>query len=311
MTISLLAIYQSTIFSQCLSSVNPVGGTENITVLEKKSLRIILFYKYGESKQYYEGSKRSDFDLISKAYYNYCTALIGYGLTNKLTIETETGCFINKSQRYNVEPSYTLTGRGFSNFIVSSKYNLYSNHVKRIYYSISAGVKIPFSRNPQWADNVELPVEVQPTLGAYGFVFNSYYVKENSEKGLRFFITNRVETNLPNKQDYYLGTAIFNSFFVSKHLMFPWLKSDWTTIIQLRNEIRTPDRIEGKVKPSSGSVLFFIVPQVNYVLLEKWYLSVMVDLPVYQYFVGTQLGGGIGVTCSIARTINFTPAGNE
>jgi hypothetical protein len=68
--------------------------------------------------------------------------------------------------------------------------------------------------------------------------------------------------------------------------MFPWLKSDWTTIIQLRNEIRTPDRIEGKVKPSSGSVLFFIVPQVNYVLLEKWYLSVMVDLPVYQYFVG-------------------------
>lgn len=306
-----MLLSQVTVIAQCLSSVNPVGGTENITVLEKKSLRVILFYKHGEAKQYYEGSRHSDFNLISKAHYNYVSSIIGYGVGNKLTIETEAGYFINKSQVYDIQPTYTLTGKGFSNIIVSTKYNIYSNHIKRKYYSAAVGLKVPFSRSPQFANNVELPVEVQPTIGAYGFVFNSYYVKENSEKGLRFFITNRVETNLPNKQHYYLGTAIFNSFFVSKHLMFPWLKSDWTIIVQVRNEIRTPDKIKGIVKPSSGSMLFFLVPQINYVFREKWYVSTMIDVPVYQYFIGTQLGAGIGITFSLSRTISFKPLTSE
>ena len=289
--------------AQCLSSVNPVGGTENLLVLEKNSLRIISFYKYGEGKQYFEKDRHSDFDLIRKAYYNYLSGIIGYGLSNKLTLETEFGYFINKSQLYATQPEYTLTGRGFSNLVASAKYNLYTNHKKRIYYSAAAGFKIPFSRKSQQVNNVELPVEVQPTIGAYGLVLNSYFVKENSERALRFFITNRIETNFSNINDYQLGTAIFTSFYVSKHLMFQWLKGDWTTILQLRNETRTRDKISGSVKESSGGYVFLVAPQINYVLKEKWYLSAMLDIPVYQYFNGTQLGAGVGVTVSMSRAL--------
>ena len=56
--------------AQCLSSVNPVGGTNNLLVLEKKSLRVITFYRYGQGTQYYEKNNHSDFNLISKAYYS-------------------------------------------------------------------------------------------------------------------------------------------------------------------------------------------------------------------------------------------------
>jgi len=295
------------VLAQCLSSVSPVGGTENLLVLEKKSLRIITFYKYGEGKQYFEKDRHSDFDLIRKAYYNYLSGIIGYGISPKLTLETEFGYFINKSQIYATQPEYTLTGRGFTNLIATAKYNLYTNHMDRIYYSAAAGIKIPFSRTPQQVNNVELPVEVQPTIGAYGFVFSSYFVKENSEKALRLFITNRVETNLPNPDDYLLGTAIFTSFYVSKHLMFQWLKGDWTTILQLRNEIRTHDKISGRIKESSGGFIILLAPQLNYVVKEKWYLSAMVDVPVYQYFNGTQLGAGIGLTFSVSRSFNLGP----
>lgn len=297
--------YQAVVGAQCLSSVNPVGGTENLLVLEKNSLRIISFYKYGEGKQYFEGDRHADFNLIRKAQYNYLSGIIGFGLTHKLTLETEFGYYINKSQHYATQPEYTLTGRGLTNLVVSAKANLYTNHINRIYFSAAGGVKIPFSRTPQEVDNVELPVEVQPTIGAYGFVFSSYFVKENSARALRFFITNRVETNLRNPDDYHLGTAIFTSLFVSKHLMFQWLKGDWTTILQLRNEIRTRDQLSERLKESSGGYVLLVAPQINYVVKEKWYMSAMADIPVYQYFNGIQLGAGIGVTFSLSRTFNI------
>ncbi len=287
---------------QCLSSVNPVGGTDNLLVLEKGTIRIMSYYKYGEGTHYYEKDNHSDFDLITKAYYNYLSTMVGYGVSDRLTLEMESGYYFNKSQKYNTEPEFKLTGKGFSNIVISSKYNLFVNHDKRLYYSVAGGVKIPCSRNPQQVDHVELPVELQPTISAYGLVFNMALVKENSEKGTRYFFTNRVETNFKNYKDYHLGTAIFSSVFFSKHLMFSWLKGDWTTIIQIRNEVRCQDKISGMKKESSGGVLFFIAPQLNYVLAENWYLSGIVDVPFYQYFKGTQMGAGIAFTLSVSRS---------
>lgn len=296
---------QSHLLSQCLSSVNPVGGTENLLVLEKNTLRVIAFYKYGQGNQYYTGSKHADFDMVDKAFYNYLTSFIGYGLNNKLAVESEWGYFINKTQLYNTQPEYKLRGYGFSNLVLSARFGLYAENFKRIHLSMALGIKIPFSRNPQLVDYVELPVEVQPTLGAYGLVLNTAFVKESSGKGLRYFFTNRVETNFTNKNDYRLGTAIYSSAYISKHLMFSWVKGDWTAIMQLRSEIRLHDKISDHRKESSGSMLFFAVPQINWFIKEQWNLSAMMDIPVYQYFNGTQLGAGVGVTFSMARSFGL------
>ena len=292
---------------QCLSSANPVGGAENLLVLEKGSLRMISFYKYAQGTRYYETDHLSDFDMISKAYYNYLSLLAGYGLSNRITLESEAGFFFNKSQIYNVDPPSTLTGRGFSNISLTGKFNLYRNNVKRSYYSAGIGIKMPTSRKSRTANNVELPVELQPTLGSFGFIVNSSWVKEFSETGIRIFITNRMEAHFPNPDEYTLGTAFFNAVFVSKHIMLPRIRGDWTTILQVRNEIRTPDKISGDIKESSGGYLFFVTPQINHMVKEKWNLSVMADLPVYQHFRGTQLGAGLGITCIISRTFKIRP----
>jgi hypothetical protein len=290
---------------QCLSSVSPVGGTDNLLVQEKNTLRIISFYKYGQGTQYYENNKHSDFDLIRKAYYNYLSTIVGYGVSGKFTAELETGYFFNKTQIYELEPEYLLSGKGFSNFVLTGKHSLFSEPVKRIFLTGAAGIKIPSSRNPQLVNNVEIPVEVQPTIGACGFVANLTFVKENSESGIRYFIISRMETNAENKKKYKLGNSFFNSFYISKHLMFPWLKGDWTTIFQLRNEIRGYDKINGNKKSSSGSFLFFVAPQVNYVLNETWNISAMLDIPFYQNFNGTQLGAGPGLTFVFSRTFKL------
>ncbi|MCF8357573.1 MAG: hypothetical protein K9H26_02355 [Prolixibacteraceae bacterium] len=204
-----------------------------------------------------------------------------------------------------VEGDIELTGWGLSNLNFLLKYNFYSDLVKRVYFSSAAGIKVPASRKYQSVNYVELPYQLQPSQGAFGFILNSSFVKENSGQGIRYFITNRVELNGANQKNYIPGASIFTAFYVSKHLMFPWLKGDWTVILQLRNEIRLKDTDRSELNHSTGSCLFFAVPQINYVLNEKWNISAMVDLPVYQYFNGTQLGSGIGFSAVLSRTFRL------
>lgn len=291
--------------AQCLSSVNPVGGTDNLLVLEKNAFRVITFYKFGQGSRYYEGSEVSGFNLIDRAFYNYMSAILGYGIHPKVTLELETGYFFNKTQEYNVDDGYKLKGKGLSNFVLLVKNSLITDHVGRFYVNGTAGIKIPSSGRMQYVDNVRLPVEVQPTMGAFGSVLGASAVKEKSATGMRYFLTARWEAHGKNREDYRPGNNIFTSVYISKHLMYPWLKGDWTAIMQLKNEVRTRDRLLGQPKDSSGSVLFFLVPQINYVFREKWYISALVDVPVWQYFNGTQLGAASGLSFIVSRAFSL------
>ena len=296
-----VSFYYQLSFSQCLSSVNPVGGTSNLMVLQSKTIRTITFYKFNYGDQYYQENQPSDFDLINCAFYNYIGTILGYGITSRLTLETEAGYFINKTQQYNIEPAQKRRGYGFSNVIVSARYGIYGNNHRRLYFSASAGVKIPCSGSYQVVDGVELSEELQPTIGSCGLVFQSFLVKENSLRGLRYFLTNRLETNRANGKEFKPGTSFFTSVYISKHLMFQWLKGDWTTILQIRNEIRDKNKRESVPVEASGGILFFLSPQINFSIHETWNISLMGDIPVYHYLHGIQLGTKYGMTLSLSR----------
>jgi hypothetical protein len=300
-----VSVYSGT--AQCLSSVNPVGGSNNLLILEKHSLRVISFFRHNYGNQYYEGNKPSDFDLIESANYNYAGSVIGYGLADKITFETEIGYFFNKTQHYNTDPAYSLKGSGFSSAVLSTKISLLKDDIKRLFISTSLGVKIPFSTHPISRGGVELPIEVQPTNGAFGMVGQLFIVKEVPASGIRYFVTSRIESNTRNSLEYKLGTSFFSSFFFSKHLMFSWLKGDWTTILQIRNEIRNKDKTLTGLKESSGGSIFYTSPQINYFIKEKWNVSVIVDIPVYQYFNGTQLATKYGISMNFARDFKLQP----
>ncbi len=287
--------------AQCMCSANPVGGTENLLVLDKRSLRVISFYRYNYGNQYYEGNERSDLNLIYNANYNYIGNIIAYGLINRLTLETDIGYYINKTYKYNLDPPYILRGNGFSSAVLSAKYGLIKNNEKRFFLSTGFGAKIPFSKKFIIKDGVELPVELQPSTGALGILLQVFTVKENPLSGSRYFATCRVDINSENKKEYKLGTSIFSSLYYSKHLMFPWLKGDWTVIFQLRNELRKKDySINGRIE-STGSNIFYFSPQLNLFIKEKLNVSLMVDLPVYRYFNGTQIATKYGISLNLSR----------
>lgn len=293
-------------YAQCLSSSNPVGGTDNLVVLKKNTLLINLLESSAYSNQYNEGWKQSDYNLISDAYYNYIGFVCAYGISKSISIEAKTGYFANKTQIYNTTPEYKMKGNGLSGSIISGKFSLYSDTDKRLFYSLSSGIRIPSSRSYQEVNNVVLPIELQPDHGSWGAVLQSHLVKENSFKGIRYFLINKFETYLTNSEGYQPGCLLINSFFFSKHLMFAWLgKSEWTTIFQLRNEYRTHDILNNEKVKSSGSVLFFFTPQLTYSIHDKWNFSILTDIPLLQHFNGTQLRSEYSGTVSISRIIDF------
>lgn len=290
------------LYAQCFSSLNPVGGVSNLLVLEKKTLRLIGSYNYGLSNEYFEGHEKSDYSLVKRADYNYTGLILAYGVFKKVTLEAETGYFFSKT--YRLENS-TNTGYGFNNIIISPKFSLIASYDKRLFVSGSTGIKIPVTGELQKVDGVEVPHELQPSTHAPGYVVQAFIVKENSFKGLRYFLVARGEYNYKNKAGYKYGNYLSVSAYLSKHLMYNWIKGDWTTILQLRNEFRGKDNINDRVVESTGGYSLLLMPQINYTIKEKWNISLMGNIPVYQYFSGIQLATKFGIVLNFAGDFNF------
>lgn len=297
--------------AQCFASPgNPIAGSTNLGILDPHIVRVIGFYQFSASDRYYEGRHLSDYDpagAISSAYYNYSGLSIGYGLTRRFSIEADLGYFFNKTQEYRYL-DYRLSGSGLSNAVVSGKYNLYQDLVRRTELTVSAGPKLPFSTRPQVVDGVELPVDVQASTGNFGAVAQLFFVKEFDAISARLILMGRYENNFTeNRQGYRFGDAWISSLFFSKHLAnrYTDLTKDLTLILQARHEHRGRNLRHGNTVEYSGSNLFFVAPQLNYNLNYIWNFSVIFDVPVYQYYNGIQLANRFAVTFSVARDIGF------
>lgn len=284
--------FNNNINAQCFaSSGNPVGGSDNIGVMSKGVARVSSFYRYSYFNKYFENNKKYNGDkgILKSANYNYIGLLTGYGVNEKWTLEAEAGYYLNKTQNYNFD-DFSLTAKGLSNAVISSKHKIFYNSDKRIELSISGGINIPFYKNFIEKDGVVLPVDIQPSTGSNGLVFQTFLIKENSFKGVRFFYSNRIEKYFENKQNYLFGNSYSNSLFFSKHFVFEKYKlKDWTIIMQLRNQIKTPNYREDKKVDASGNMIFYLTPQINLSINDSWNISLLGDIPVYQYYNNIQL----------------------
>lgn len=294
--------------AQCFaSSGNPVGGSGNMGVMDKQSLRVMTTYRYHLASDYFQGSERYNENNrpLSSANYNFQGLLLGYGLTDRLSLEAEGGYFYNKTQRYRLS-EYSLTGYGLSTALVSMKYAMYQNKDQRFELTGAAGINIPFSRTLMSVNGVTLPVDLQPSTSSYGFTLQSYLIKENSFKAIRFFWVNRYERNFENPQGYVFGTIFNSAAFFTRHFVFGEGKmKDWTLILQARYQSKNQNIRNGNTIEASGGRILFVSPQVNLSINEIWNISLMYEKPVYQYYHGVQLGASYAFALNLSREFSL------
>lgn len=302
LALGIFLISSGVTLAQCCSPGNPVGGTANLSIVSKHTLRMNTYFRQGYADTYYKGSDKSGFQFVDNASYNFLGTILTYGLLNKLNIEAELGYFFNKTQKYNLNNvDYSLKGSGLNDGVFSLKYNFYKSTTRELEFTGALGAKIPLRQNPQNVNNVELPIDVQPSSMAFGIVAQAFLYKGFISKGLHLFLLNRYENPFENPQQYQYGQVFYSSIFISKALT-----SNWSVIAQFRHEWRGADKRFGKQVPSSGGNILFIAPQVSYAIQQKWNLSVLADIPVYRNYQGTQLSPKYAIAFLVSREFDFS-----
>ncbi len=318
-------------WGQCFSSTgNPIGGNANMGVMKKGMFRVGSFYKHAYSGKYFHGDELSVNEghiTAEYAVYNYVSTMLSYGITNNLTIEAGSGYFINKTKAF----STPMTGKGFSNAVVTAKYAFYHNPAKRLEVTGSLGGKIPLRSEEQRIETTTINIanhpDVQSCLGNYGAIAELYVIKEKPFTGLRYFLITKYEHNFHSIDGYFdlrqfnFGNSLNTSVFVTKHLHMPpalsWLTENWTAIAQIRHEHKWQNQKRSqfyigsgeleygeweKVKNSGSDVIFFC-PQINYTFFQKLNLSVQADIPLYQYYKGIQLASDYAFSFNLTYDI--------
>lgn len=274
-----------------VGGLTPIGGTANVGLLREGFLRTSLFYSFAFGNKFYPDDYPEEDKLVNYYESHYTGLVIGYGLSEDFTIESEIGYFPKKLQDYKTEP---LESSGFSHVALSGKYKIFSSLVNEMEATVGAGVKIPLSTK---TDN--LPQHINASTGAYGISFQAFLHKGFKKQGWHLFLINRTDLNFTNENEYKYGNSYNTSFYITKGL-----NESFTAMLEFRNEMRSKDKIKGQINYNSGGMFFHIAPQLNY-SFSSFNISALFNYPFYQQYYGYQLGNNYSIAINLTWLTNI------
>lgn len=279
--------YNNETYAQCCSMGSPSANSSSVGVLNKNSLRVNLFYRHNFLDTYFEGSKVSNQkSFLTNSSYNYSGLIVGFGITNRLTVEFEKGYFINKTQNFKIaDLDLKSKGYGFSNGNLNLKYAFIKNEEKNFELTSGVGIKYPLSFEPLYVDGIRLVVDLQPSTNAFGFNFPLIFIKSFTDKGLRIISNNKFEYNFKNSENYRFGSSISNSIMVSKKL-----NNKFSAISQLKHDLRFEDFGNSGPAINTGARVLTLMFATSYSFAENWSVNGLFEIPVSHFYNGRQLG---------------------
>ncbi len=280
--------------AQCCAPGNPLGGTSNAGTVSASTLRASFFYRHSYADTYYDVDQKAAVQGTTAAF-NFIGSTLAYGLTSRLTVETELGYYLNKTKKSPVAP--TEKAGGIANATLSLKYGIWKDKVRDWEITAGAGFRFPFSRKLIQSEfGYPYSMDIQPSTGATGFMGQLFLYKGYVPAGWRFFLVNRFETYRKNDIGYRYGQANYTSLFVSRKI-----DRHWTAILQLRNEWRDYDYWDNIRLVDSGGEVLYAAPQLNYHYKQTWNLSLLFETPVLRHYHYTQLGSKYALSLILMR----------
>lgn len=272
-------------FCQCgciggaaVGSASLIGGTSNLGVLKQGYGRAIGTLIYSNGNNFFHNDIPTEplEDILVRGYSSTFTGLIlGYGITNDLTVDIETGYFANKMQDYG---ETKLSGSGFSHTTLFIKYNMINQRRNSFEWSTGIGGKLPLASREQ-----NLPQNIKSSNGAFGGVLLSFIRKGFDYDEWNLLLINRYEWNDINNGMFQTGQSFINSMFVTKSLF-----DDFIGVLELRSDVKLKDRLFGEELSNTGWNIVVIAPQLNYAIGD-WFITAFYEYPVYKYYNETQL----------------------
>jgi len=299
LAIILLVLQQTVTFAQCCSMGNPLAGLTYSGNTGKGQFQLNVYFKHGFNETYFRKNVRLiNYGLYSYSAYDFAGLAFSYGISNRISIEHETGYYIRKEIHFN-EPELEALVRsayGLSNGIISGRYQFLPDKPGRTGLAGGVGLRYPFRRDLFQISNVELPIEIQPSTGAFGVLFQ-LFVTHELKSGIKFNFSQRSEFNFRNKYDYLYGNMHTSTIAVSGRL-YRMLFAQFT----IRNEYKRTDKSPTGAKlASEGSDLIIASPKLGMQLPKGLHLSVFGDFPLFKYYFGEQLSMQYAAGVSLSK----------
>lgn len=297
----LFLISGNRVFSQCCTSGNPFISDAEQPALQSKILTASLTYRYSHSGKYFSADGRfTKLPFQEVAHSNYSEFQVGYGITDWLTGLADVGYFFNKTLETPGIDSYN--GYGPGDLGVYAKFNAYSNPGLKLTISPTVGIKFPVGVFDQEADNVQLPISVQPSSGNYRYLANLFISKGFSKIALAGFVSYEYSQLISSENFYFKYGDQWISAIYFNYRPFRQLTSD----LQIRNEYRAKSSRENQeIVESSGYDVVFFTPQLSYRFKHEWYVSAYADIPVYKFYTGIQMSFGYSISLRITKKIDL------
>ncbi|MBN1339414.1 MAG: hypothetical protein JXA03_08825 [Bacteroidales bacterium] len=303
LSVSLLCIFVIDSEAQCCSAGNPYFYSEQAG-MGHKDLQVMAGYKYSASTTYYSGSGEIEINDIDKAWFNYLNLQMVYGLTPRLSVQTELGYFINKSEDYYKPDWETKTGYGPGDITMTVKYLAYKNFIHKFSILPSVGMKFPVGVFDQTVDHVKLPITLQPSSGSYRYQVNLYTNKtfKNPKWNLGFFGSFEYAQLIDSQNFYYKYGNIYLFSLIGSYKVL----NNFNLGLEIRSENRDKAKRENnQIVASTGYNIVYSIPHLRYSFLKKWLLAANSELPVYRFYNGIQLGNQFAVSLSLSYRISF------
>lgn len=301
----IFSLLSSSAIGQCCTAGSPVGGDGSNDGLGKKDLRIYAAYRHSMSKDYFHNDSKIDLPYFDKSYFDYSNLSLTYGLFKNISIHSELGYFIDKTQLVNINNvKDTIQSSGLGDLAFNVRW-IAKNTVKPASQLVlSLGTKIPVGSFNEDINGVTIPVSLQPSSGALKYNAAAYYFRLRPDKkfGWQSFLFAEVSQFIRKGYLVYKYGNYYQFLLAANYAVIPELK----LVAGAKYELRGKDTRENSllVESSGGSVLYFS-PQLLYDFKNKWSVMLMSDIPVYKYVNGYQLTNKFSIQLGLRKSFSF------
>lgn len=293
-------LQQETLIAQCCAAGNPLNLTPDMDRNSKQQFQLSLLLRSSLSDTYYNGNEVIDIDYVSNSGFQYIELAVAYGLTDKLSLVLESGYFLSKYERY-VNPDFERkNATGLADLNLAARFPLWNKPSALFKINATAGIKLPVGAFDVVVDQVKLPIQLQPSSGAF-----RYHAAVLAAKGLKRGKWNafggggvEISQRIKSKNfDYTYGTVYTMQLGAAVEI-HPKI----SVSLQSRAEIREKSqREDNQIVEASGGIIVMLVPQISLTPFSGWNFQLAFSAPLYRNYNSIQLGNKYSFSCLVSR----------
>ena len=265
----------------CCTTGSASASSLEVGVTPENSLRLSLGHEYNELSGTFEGSKRTNSNIVGSGSVQAYTLQAHYGMTRRWGV-TLSVPFVKSSRTFSGRNTFRASGIGDLSFLL--KYSLKPlNIATSTEIAIGSGFKMANGSDNAVDDGTALNFNLQPGTGAWDFMLWGYFYKTYLPSGWSGTLSALIRIPGTNSDGLQYGNEIIYSVVVNR-------KTTEFTQLSLRFKGRTSSQvtIDDFENPNTGGTITFIAPSFVWNPVRLFSIEAGIDIPAFYSVSGTQ-----------------------